>query len=58
MNLERTDLIVWVDGNEEWDRVYMEKGKLYIIVSDNGVRNYVGLENFHIDRIQDINKEG
>lgn len=28
--MERTNIIVWLDNDEEWSRVYKENGKLYV----------------------------
>lgn len=52
-NFERTNIIVWLDGEEEWNRVYMCDGKLYIRIGA-GKNDFAKLDDCDICKIDTL----
>ena len=51
--MERTNIIVWLDNNEEWNRVYIENGKLYVKIGP-GNGDYALLSNCFVRKTESI----
>ena len=49
----RTNIIVWLDDDEEWYRVYIENGKLYIRIGV-GKGDFALLNNCNIREISNL----
>ena len=49
----RTNIIVWLDDEEEWYRVYIENGKLYIRIGV-GMSDFALLNDCNIREISNL----
>lgn len=49
----RTNIIVWLDDDEEWYRVYIQNGKLYIRIGV-GMGDFALLNNCNIREISNL----
>ena len=48
--MEKTNIIVWVNGSKFWNWVYLENGILYIKASPKKY-DFAPLAEYHIDKI-------
>lgn len=51
--MERTNIIVWLNKNKYWNRVYKADGKLYVKTGP-GKADYTLLDNCHIRKISNL----